>query len=362
MLMMRSFLFLLFALAETSGFTNSPKLFYQRGDSVVALFSSKDDPTAAKNEIQPTNTNTRTSTSPSTSNSEDPAFLSQSTKGGFTVKQRLREEVESPFRKVRLLFFGSSVASASIALYFSMLSTIKAYRGGYADAPPLEEALTNDAINVGGVIVCGLLAFREYKAGEANLERIAKGGKLASLGLEVAAASGNSRRQVKDYRRLSRVLIAAGGEDYISKLCRSLTSDQLADDNILSEKLQETDVLVVPVLLTSSGSVGDTKEFWKNVQPEEGDRNMEISRADGVLAYPIGGAAWADYLKSEIETAKGQGFDVLEKGITVTVKKNGRILRRATGIPPWGDLIATMEVADGSRFGMPGDSQKYGGP
>ena len=36
--------------------------------------------------------------------------------GGYTVKQRLREEVESPFRKVRLAFFGSSAASAAIAL------------------------------------------------------------------------------------------------------------------------------------------------------------------------------------------------------------------------------------------------------
>ena len=73
------------------------------------------------------------------------------------------------------------------------------------------------------------------------------------------------------------------------------------------------------------------------------------------------GPAWETYLKSEIETAQGQGFDVLQKGVTIIVKKNGRILRRATGLPPWGDLIATMEVADGSRFGMPGDSERYGG-
>ena len=26
--------------------------------------------------------------------------------GGYTAKQRLREEIDSPFRKVRLLFFG----------------------------------------------------------------------------------------------------------------------------------------------------------------------------------------------------------------------------------------------------------------
>ena len=96
--------------------------------------------------------------------------------GGYTVKQRLRKEVESPFRKVRLLFFGSSVGSALTALYFSFLWAIKAVSndnsmksGGdliYPDAPPLDEALTSDAINVGAAaIVCAVLCYREYQAG-----------------------------------------------------------------------------------------------------------------------------------------------------------------------------------------------------
>jgi hypothetical protein len=54
------------------------------------------------------------------------------------VKQRLREEVESPVPKVRLAFFGGSAGSALIAAYFSALSTIKAVQGGYSDAPPLD--------------------------------------------------------------------------------------------------------------------------------------------------------------------------------------------------------------------------------
>merc|ERR1712029_1106872 len=56
--------------------------------------------------------------------------------GGFTVKQRLREEVESPFRKVRLAFFSFSSASAAVALYFSALAALKANMGGFTDAPP----------------------------------------------------------------------------------------------------------------------------------------------------------------------------------------------------------------------------------
>lgn len=43
----------------------------------------------------------------------------------------------------------------------------------------------------------------------------------------------------------------------------------------------------------------------------------------------------------------------------IVIKKNGRILRRTTGQPPWRELIGTMDVMDGNKFGMPGDSAKY---
>jgi hypothetical protein len=298
------------------------------------------------------------------SNKNDPEFLGQETFGGYTVKQRLREEVESPFRKVRLLFFASSTASALTALYFSMLNTIKAFVGGYSDAIPMDEALTSDAINIGAAVICSYLAFREYKVGKVNLERIAKGGKLASLVVE--PASGGSLKKLADYRRDYRVLIAAGGEEYISKLARSLNADQLSDINVIPDKLQETDVIVVPVLLSESEksmSVADTRAFWKEVEAgSEQDRNFDLTRADSVVAFPKGFRLWKEYLESDFETATKQGFEVLEKGITLTVKKNGRILRRATGQPAWGDLIGAMEVLDGSKFGMPGDSEKYGGP
>ena len=291
------------------------------------------------------------------STNNDPAFLSQDS-GGFTVKQRLREEVESPFRKVRLVFFGSSAGSALTALYFSALNTIKAIQGGYADTPPLDECLTNDAINLGGAIVLGYLAFREYQNGQANLERIAQGGRLAAL--PITLANGGGRKRVKDYRRFSRIIISAGGPEYIARLCRSLTADQLQDTNILPEKLEEVDIVVIPVALSGITKIADTQEVWKNVEAGEGDRNMDVTRANDILAFPLDNAAWAEYLQSEVDTAVGQGFDVLEKGVTIIVKKNGRILRRSTGLPPFGDLISTMEVADGSRFGMPGDDA-YGG-
>lgn len=285
--------------------------------------------------------------------------------GGFTVKQRLREEVESPFRKVRLAFFSFSSASAGVALYFSALAALKANMGGFSDSIPIEDALQTCAINFGGVAGFGLLALREVKAGKVNLDRIAKGGLLARLPIEPALVATEEESSIKktltDYRRESRVVIAAGGADYINRLAMSLCSDQLADENTMPGLLQGVDVVVVPVLINEKFQVVDTKAAWRDADPAENDRNFESAKADEIISFPEEFGMWNEYLKSDIETAKGQGFDVLSKGITITIKKNGKILRRATGLPPFPDFIGAMEVADGSRFGMPGDGEKYGG-
>ena len=257
--------------------------------------------------------------------------------GGFTVKQRLREEVESPFRKVRLAFFGFSSASAFVALYFSALAALKANIGGYADSIPLDDALQTCAINAAGALGFGVLALREMKVGQANLERIAKGGLLARLGVEIAttttslsstSSSSSSRRTLGDYRRASRVIIAAGGSEYINKLALSLCSDQLSDVNTLPSALAGVDIVIVPVLLDNECNVVDVKSAWRNASPGPNDRNYDSARADEIVAFPVGLSTWNEYLKSDIETAKKQGFDVMDKGITITVKKNGRILRR----------------------------------
>jgi len=293
----------------------------------------------------------------STPNDDQASALSQKF-GGYTSKQRLREEVESPFRKVRLAFFGFSSISAAVAFYFSAITALKSNMG-FEGMIPFDEALIQVAINAGGAIGFALLANRELKVGQANLDRIAKGGLLARLPVE-PAMEGESKRTLKEYRRASRVVIAAGGEEYINQLTLSLNSDQLADTNTLPSSLANVDIVIVPVLLNEQYQPVNTQEAWENANPSETDRNFDHTRANEVVAFPSELPMWNEYLKSDVETAKGQGYDVLEKGITITVKKNGRILRRATGLPPFGDFIGAMEVADGSKFGMPGDGEKYG--
>ena len=179
--MMAAFSTCLLASSDVFAFT------MPRGGGIVGRRAPPRDRSSSSSSPSPSPSSTASFSAP------DESDMSLGEKfGGYTVKQRLREEVESPFRKVRLAFFGFSSASASVALYFSALSALKSNIGGYADAIPLEDALTTCAINAAGVVGFGLLTLREIRVGDANLERIAKGGLLARLEVEPAAASSST--------------------------------------------------------------------------------------------------------------------------------------------------------------------------
>ena len=275
-----------------------------------------------------------------------------------------------------------------VALYFSLLTLLKLYTstaGTSAVVVSVNEAWQSVGINVAAAVVCAALTYRDWQAGQANLARIKQGGALAKLVVEQPSINSNNnnktsrpvRHTLSDYRRNARVLIAAGGADYITAL-----GDSLQNTPGLAAAVQESEIVVVPVLLQQQEptvQVGDTIQCWSNsaggttttttstINTASDDTRKdapllmhEQQQQCSVVAFPKGPAAWADVLQPEVETALGQGFNVLDKGITLILKKNGRILRRATGQPQWNGLVGTMEVLDGSKFGMPGDDERYG--
>lgn len=266
-----------------------------------------------------------------------PRSLNEDDGTGYTAKQRLREEIDSPFRKVRVVLFGFSAASALVAFYFSILTFGKAL-AGFDDAPTPTVAATDVAVNALGAAAFSFLAYRDVKAGEANLERIAKGGQLAALRVAAADGSVNSVALAK-FRGTKRVLIAAGGPKYVAELAADLP-DVAAD-------LERVDVVVIPALLDDADAVDPqaTRTAWRREE-----RNVA---SDAVVYFPAAAGSWTDYLRKEIATAKSQGFDAQTKGLGIYLKKNGRILRRATGQPDWATFVGTMEVMDGSQFGKP---------
>jgi len=267
-----------------------------------------------------------------------PKLLATNRNDDYTAKQRMREEIDSPFRKVRVVLFGFSTASALVALYFSLL-TLGKVLAGFPETPSTGTALTDVGINVAAVAGFAFLTYRDVRAGEANLQRIARGGQLASL--RVAPADGSSQVALGSYRNKSRLLIAAGGAEFLQELATSAST--------VAEPLKKVNVILVPLLLLREDDsiavdVDAGRALWREASPET---------TDAFVNFPVLAAPWLEYLLPEIQTATSQGFDPVTKGLGIYVKKNGRILRRATGQPNWDQFIGTMEVMDGSQFGKP---------
>ena len=99
------------------------------------------------------------------------------------------------------------------------------------------------------------------------------------------------------------------------------------------------DLVVVPALVDATGAVNDAAPA--------GDRRPRTKatgtwRSAAVVAFPRGPRVRVS------EAGARERLDPVEKGLVIVVK-NGRVLRRLTGQPPWSSLVGTMEVGDEVR-------------
>jgi hypothetical protein len=74
----------------------------------------------------------------------------------------MRAEAEAPFRSLRLVFYGFSVASAGVATLIS-LPQLAGALGGARGALEVEDVLTNLAINIGAVTIFAYLFRQDWK-------------------------------------------------------------------------------------------------------------------------------------------------------------------------------------------------------
>ncbi|GKY91147.1 hypothetical protein MPSEU_000087500 [Mayamaea pseudoterrestris] len=240
----------------------------------------------------------------------------------------LREEAESPFRKVRFFLYASLAGGATISLVVSGTRVLAAWNGINTDL--LDESLQNVAVDVGGLIVLGFLNNQDVKAQESRRKRASKGADLARLVvrasprlkdplLDASVANdlsfSTSLASLRRGRGIEkRVVIAAGGAEKIQQVLEEATR--------LDASFQSTDLLLVPVIAPS----GQAPQY-------EGELPQ-------CVALPAGNG-WKALIDDEMQEAAGQGVDVESNGFCIVLKKNGRVGQRTSGIslmPMVGDV------------------------
>jgi hypothetical protein len=236
----------------------------------------------------------------------------------FTREVRMREEAESPFRKVRFLLYFTLGGGAATSLVVSAARVAAALSG--INPELLQESSINIVVDALGIAVLAFLFKRDLDAQESRLKRASRGAELAKLmvrgskailsELDASDTSELFTASLSDFRRgrgiEKRIVIAAGGQSIIEQIIKEATR--------LEESLTLSDLIVIPVLFPDGRAP---------------NQNEKLSTC---LAFPLGEAKWRSFLTEEAKEAIGQGVDVEKEGFCVILKKNGRVGQRTRGV------------------------------
>jgi hypothetical protein len=267
---------------------------------------------------------------------------------GFTRRQILKEETEAPFRKVRYFLYLSLGAAAALATLITGTS-ILAVNGGVREGN-LPELYQNLGINLLGLPVIAYFWRRDVQGQQSLLQRIEKGGSLARLKLKIEEEFSGDDQVVKlsDLRRdrgiEKRVIIVAAP--------RELLKDSLQSTASMFASLVQSECMIVPLAISTSapGSEKDgytlTSITLDSLFESAGDEEEEAGGKPPITSYigmPIQMQSWNSVIKGEFQTALDQNPDALSKGITLIIKKNGKVGSRRFGVPIWESITDDIQ-------------------
>lgn len=248
----------------------------------------------------------------------------------FTQKQILKEETEAPFRQVRLFLYAGLTASAVIGAVFTG-SKLAAYAAGIRN-DEISDLLINMGTNIGGIIIIGVFWKNDLQSQKLRLQRIQKGGALAALKLRITGEDGQaSLIKLSDLRRgrglEKRVVIVAAPAEQLKESMASALKQR--------DSLVANDLLLVPLQIDGAGA-----EDYRVA-------SYRADEAEGVvldhIGSPVSLGEWGAVLKKELAVALSQQPEALRKGVTIIVKKNGKVGTRRFGVPLWETLVADVQ-------------------
>ena len=266
----------------------------------------------------------------------------------YSREVRLREEAESPFRKIRYFFYLNIAGGATTSLFISIARIAAGLNGVNVDL--LEESIRNAIIDIIGLVGVYYFWKQDQTAEESRLKRATKGAELAKLTVRASKTlllrdvdvdvddgiiGGTFTTTLSSFRRdrgiEKRIVIAVGGKDKIQQVMREVQE--------LQPELAANDLVLVPVV------------FPEGIAPIlEGDASSTTSSPPpGNVAFPVtvGNNNWKLLVDDESAEATSQGVNIEEDGFCIVLKKNGRVGQRTRGINldnMVGNVIARKEA------------------
>ncbi|XP_004292260.1 PREDICTED: protein LOW PSII ACCUMULATION 1, chloroplastic [Fragaria vesca subsp. vesca] len=242
---------------------------------------------------------------------------------------RIRSEVLTPFRSVRMFFYLAFIASGGLGALIATTQLIAALTNPSRalDAPEIAKGL---GIDIGAVSLFAFLYYRENTAKNAQIARLSREENLSNLKLRL-----DEKRvvPVSSFRGFARLVICAGPASFIT--------ESFKFSEPFTEGLVERGVLVVPF-----ATDGNSPSFEFDESEESKDFTSKRKRLWQLT--PVIVSEWTNWLDEQKKLA-GVSSD---SPVYISLRLDGRVRGSGRGYPPWNAFVAQLPPVKGMWSGL----------
>lgn len=195
----------------------------------------------------------------------------------FSSTAKIRSEVLSPFRSVRMFFYLAFITSGALGGLIATAQLIGVLANS-SRASEIPEALKGLGIDIGAVSLFAILYFRENKANNAQVARLSREESLSNLKLRVDE---KKIIPVNSLRGIARLVICAGPASFIT--------ESFKRSEPFTESLLDRGVLVVPFVTDGNSP---------NLELEESEEVKQVTTKRKRLwqLAPVYISEWSEYV------------------------------------------------------------------
>ncbi|XP_006854329.2 protein LOW PSII ACCUMULATION 1, chloroplastic isoform X1 [Amborella trichopoda] len=239
---------------------------------------------------------------------------------------KIRSEVLSPFRTVRMFFYLAFIASGSLGGLIATTQLISALTNA-SKADQVPEILKSLGVDLGAIALFVFLYSRELSAKNAQLARLSREESLSNLKMRVD----QKVITVGDLRGFARLVILSGPASFIKESIK--LSEPYADS------LLERGVRVVPIV-TDGGSNFEVEDVEEEIPDEKKKKLWQL--------FPMFPNEWFKWLDDQKELAKV----AKEAPVYISLRMDGRVRGSGVGYPPWSAFVAQLPRVKGLWSGL----------
>ncbi|KAL6652425.1 hypothetical protein ACP70R_011350 [Stipagrostis hirtigluma subsp. patula] len=252
---------------------------------------------------------------------------------------KIRSEVLSPFRSVRMFFYLAFMASGSLGGLIALTQLLPALASP-ARAAGAADTLKGLGIDVGAVSLFAFLYSRERKAKDAQVARLAREERLSRLKLRVGDREGGRAFPLSELRGTARLVVVAGPAEFVAESFRR-SRPFLRD-------LAERAVLAVP--FPTDGNTPELRLDGTDDEEAAADGDDVVGRKSKRLwqLTPVYTAEWTKWLDEQKKLA-GVPPD---SPVYLSLRMDGRVRGSGVGYPPWQAFVAQLPPVKGMWSGL----------